>query len=253
MARTIADIALLFRVLSARDEVDPVSAPVEFREISLQDAKQIPIGWFEDDGITPVTQETRKAVRDAAAALERRGFVVRRFRPESLETARALWWKFFVQCGAMFYAPSIRGHEADLSPIFKEFLSIAAAEAPLTADSLLGAWADCDVVRGRLLAEMEKCPVLLTPVCATPAFRHREREWMIDGKVVRYLDAMRYTQWFNLLGSPAAVVPVGRSAEGLPIGVQIAGRPYADELVLTVAAAVEKEFGYAPPKMGIDG
>jgi Asp-tRNA(Asn)/Glu-tRNA(Gln) amidotransferase A subunit family amidase len=58
---------------------------------------------------------------------------------------------------------------------------------------------------------------------------------------------MRYTQWFNLLASPAAVVPVGRSAEGLPIGVQIAGKPYADELVLTVAASVEKEFGYRPP------
>jgi len=61
---------------------------------------------------------------------------------------------------------------------------------------------------------------------------------------------MRYTQWFNLLGGPAAVVPVGRSPEGLPIGVQVAGRPYADELVLAVAAAVEGEFGYRAPGMG---
>jgi Asp-tRNA(Asn)/Glu-tRNA(Gln) amidotransferase A subunit family amidase len=58
---------------------------------------------------------------------------------------------------------------------------------------------------------------------------------------------MRYTQWFNLLGSPAAVVPVGRSAEGLPIGVQIAGRPFEDEAVLKVAASVESEFGYRSP------
>lgn len=247
MARTIADVALLFRVLSGRDEADPASAPVEFHEVSLEDAKQTPIGWFEDDGITPVTEETRQAVRDAAAALERRGFTVRRFRPESLERARKLWWKFFVQCGAMFYAPTIRGREAELSSIFQEFLSMARAEKPLSANSLLEAWAECDLVRERLLAEMEKCPLLLTPVCATPAFRHREREWEIDGQAVHYLDAMRYTQWFNLLASPAAVVPVGRSADGLPIGVQIAGRPYADELVLKVAAELDGEFGFVAP------
>ena len=251
MARTIGDVTLLFRVLSGRDDVDPVSAPVEFREVSIEDAKQIPIGWFEDDGIVPVTAETRQAVRDAAAVLERRGFTVRRFRPESLEDARKVWWKFFVQCGEMFYAPTIRGREAELSPIFREFLGIARAEAPLSAESLLETWAECDVVRGKLLAEMKECPLLLTPVCATPAFRHGEREWKIDGQTVRYLDAMRYTQWFNLLAAPAAVVPVSHSAEGLPIGVQVAGRPFADETVLTVAAVVENDFGYAPPPIAL--
>ncbi len=135
MARRIADVALLFRVLSGQDVVDPVSPPVEFREVSLEDAKQIPIGWFEDDGITPVTEETRQAVRDAAAALERRGFAVRRFHPQSLEEARKLWWKFFVQCGAMFYAPTIRGREEELSPVFQEFLSTAQTASPLSADS----------------------------------------------------------------------------------------------------------------------
>ena len=251
MARTIGDVSLLFRVLSGRDELDPASAPVEFCEVSLEDAKRIPIGWFEDDAITPVTEETRRAVGDAAAALERQGFNVRRFRPDSLEAARTVWWKFFVQCGAMFYAPTIRWREKELSPIFQEFLSIARAAEPLSADSLLGAWAECDIVRGRLLAEMENYPLLLTPVCSVPAFRHGQREWRIDGKTVRYLDAMRYTQWFNLLASPAAVVPVGRSAEGLPIGVQIAGKPFADEAVLAVAASLEGEFGYCPPPIAL--
>jgi Asp-tRNA(Asn)/Glu-tRNA(Gln) amidotransferase A subunit family amidase len=98
---------------------------------------------------------------------------------------------------------------------------------------------------------MRETPILLTPVCAVPAFRHREREWTIDGVPVSYLDAMRYTQWFNLLASPAAVVPVGASPEGLPIGVQIAGRPFEDEAVLAVASAVEREFGYQPPPLAL--
>jgi amidase len=248
MGRTIADVNLLFRLLATQDPFDPVSPPVGLRSVSIEDAKAIPIGWFEDDGLIPVTAETRHAVRDAARALERQGFKVRPFRPAWLEATRELWWKFFVQCGAMFYAQTIRGREEELSPIFRNFLDIARSEPPLTPESLLQAWGECDMVRGRLLAEMREVPILLTPVCAIPAFRHSEREWKIDDATVGYFDAMRFTQWFNVLASPAAVVPVGRSPEGLPIGVQVAGRPFEDETVLAVAAAIERAFGYqAPP------
>jgi Asp-tRNA(Asn)/Glu-tRNA(Gln) amidotransferase A subunit family amidase len=199
MGRTMADVSLLFQLLSAQDPVDPVSPPVNFRYVSIEDTKTIPIGWFEDDGLTPVTGETRVAVRNAVRALEGHGFNVRPFRPAWLEAARELWWKFFVQCGAMFYAPTILGRENELSPIFGNFLEIARAEPPLTAETLLQAWADSDTVRGKLLSEMREVPILLTPVCALPAFRHGERKWEIDGATVGYLDAMRYTQWFNVL------------------------------------------------------
>ena len=247
MGRTIADVSLLFRLLARHDPLDPASAPVGLRPVTIEDAKAIAVGWFEDDGFVPVTDSTRDAVRHAARELEEQGFDVRPFRPAWLEAARELWWKFFVQCGAMFYAPTIRGREEELSPIFRNFLDIAHSEIPLTAESLLQAWADCDTIRSRLLAEMREVPILLTPVCAVPAFRHGEREWKIDGATVGYLDAMRYTQWFNVLASPAAVVPVGSSPEGLPIGVQVAGRPFEDERVLAVAAAIERAFGYRCP------
>jgi Asp-tRNA(Asn)/Glu-tRNA(Gln) amidotransferase A subunit family amidase len=158
-----------------------------------------------------------------------------------------LWWKFFVRGGAMLLDPLVRGRHSDLSPTFLDFLSIAHREPPLTAEELLSAWMDCDHVRRKLLAEMESFPILLCPVCAIPAFRHGERVWDVDGQPLEYLDAMRYTQWFNLLGAPAAVVPVGWSPEGLPIGVQIVGRPFEDERVLGIAAAVEASFGYKPP------
>ena len=60
---------------------------------------------------------------------------------------------------------------------------------------------------------------------------------------------MRHTQWFNVLAAPAAVVPVGRSPEGLPIGVQIVARPFQDETALGIAAIVDAAFGYHPPPM----
>ena len=252
MARTVGDVALLFQVLCGQDPLDPHSAPVPHRPVSLDDARRVPIGWFEDDGLVPVTPETRAAVQSAANALARQGFTVRPYRPQALEAARQLWFTFFVQCGAMLYASTIRGREEALSPTFRDFLAVARAQPPLTADALLDAWVASDQVRSRLLAEMQEIPLLLCPVCSVPAFRPGERAWTIEGRSVSYLDAMRFTQWFNLLGGPAAMVPVGRSAEGLPIGVQIAGRPYADELVLAVAAAVEQDFGFQPPPLATD-
>jgi Asp-tRNA(Asn)/Glu-tRNA(Gln) amidotransferase A subunit family amidase len=140
-----------------------------------------------------------------------------------------------------------------MSPTFRNFLDIAHTDPPLTGDEVLAAWAATDTIRTALLKEMSNFPILLTPVCAIPAFPHGERQWTVEGGELSYLDAMRYTQWFNLLGAPAAVVPVSRSPEGLPIGVQIAGRPYEDERVLAVANALEQspgqDFGYAAPPL----
>jgi Asp-tRNA(Asn)/Glu-tRNA(Gln) amidotransferase A subunit family amidase len=251
MARTIADVSLLFRTLSGHDRLDPVSAPVALHEPALNDLRQNTIGYFEDDGLAPVTQETRNAVNTAARALRDAGFRVEPFRPRTLEQLRKLWWKFFVQCGEMFYAPMIAGKEDRLSPIFKEFLSIARAQAPLSAAALLTAWAELDILRGKTLQEMSNYPVLLCPVAGIPAFRHDEREWTVDGRTVEYLDAVRYTQWFNTLAAPAAAVPVGFSPEGLPIGVQIIARPFEDETALGVAAVVDAAFGYRPPPLAI--
>lgn len=249
MARTMEDVALLFRVLSGQDGCDPASPPVTLRERTREELRATPIGFFEDDGLAPVTAETRAAVQAAARALGEAGFRVEPFRPQTLERLRKLWWTFFVQCGAMFYAPEIRGREEHLSPIFREFLGMAAGAAPLTAAELLNAWAELDALRSKTLEELRRYPVLLCPVASVAAFRHGERAWTIEGQTVEYLDAWRYTQWFNTLAAPAAVVPVGRSAEGLPIGVQVAARPFEDETALGVAAVVDAAFGYRPPAL----
>jgi amidase len=251
MARTIADVALLFNVLSGQDPIDPVSPPLAPRTLGAEELRAHAIGYFEDDGLTPVTPETRAAVQAAVQALREAGFRVTPFRPTTLEKLRQLWWKFFVQCGAMFYAPEIEGKRDRLSPIFQGFLSIAEAARPLTSVELLNAWAELDLARSQTLAEMSAFPVLLCPAAAIPAFLHDERAWTVDGQTVQYLDAVRYTQWFNALACPAAIVPVGRSPEGLPIGVQIATLPFADELALGVAAVVDAAFGYRAPQVAL--
>ena len=224
-----------------------MSPPLAFSKPSLDELRANKIGFFEDDGFVPVTEETRGAVRTAVQALREAGFRVEPFRPRALEQLRKIWWTFFVQCGAMFYEPDIRGRRDRLSPIFKEFLSIAEAAGPLSATELLNAWAELDLLRSKVLDEMKEFPVLLCPVASIPAFRHDERTWNVEGQSVSYLDAVRYTQWFNALAMPAAVMPVGSSPEGLPIGVQVVARPFQDEVALAVAAFVDAAFGYRPP------
>jgi amidase len=247
MARTMADVSLLFRTLSGHDPGDPLSSQVHLRTPTIDELRINAVGFFDDDSLTPVTPETRVVVYAAAQALREAGFRVEPFRPRTLEQMRKLWWTLFMQCGAMFYEPAIRGGHAQLSPIFREFLSISDSVPALTSAELLNAWAELDILREKTLEEMREFRVLLCPVASIPAFKHGERAWNVEGQAVEYLDVVRYTQWFNVLAAPAAVVPVGRSPEGLPIGVQIVARPFEDEIVLGIASVVDAAFGYRPP------
>ncbi len=243
LARTIADLKVLFEVIQGPDEGEPNAAPVPVRWPLWQQVKKLRIGYFEDDGRTPVTAETRAAVRHAAKAMTGAGFDVRPFRPVGLEEARRLWWQLFGVAGAMMLGPMIKSREAELSPLLREFCGWTTAEHPHTAQSLLETWVQRDELRGKILEQMREYPILLCPVASVPAFRHGERSWMLDGKTVKYLDAWSYCAWFNLLGIPAVTVPIGHSKEGLPIGVQMAAGPWQEECLLSVAEILEKEHG----------
>lgn len=243
MARTVEDLKILFEAMAGWDDVDPCSAPVGVRKIQENDLRSVNVGFFSEDGRSPVTEETKSAVEEAAALLAQTGFRVEKFRPDGLEEARELWWKFFGTAGGMILAPMLRGHEKELSPILREFFLWTSAAPAHTGESLLSAWLARDELREKILQQLRKYPVLLCPVAPIPAFRHGEREWQVEGKTVKYLDAWSYCEWFNLLGFPAAVVPIRISKDGLPIGIQIVGRPWEEELVLAVAAALEKARG----------
>lgn len=251
MARRVTDLQLLLEAMAGPDKGDPGAAPVPLRRLSEQEVRRIRVGYFEDDARTPVTPETRAAVRTAAEALKQQGLEVVAFRPDGLEHARELWWVIFGLAGGLLLSAMVAGHESDLHPILKDFLGVVSAETPLTAERLLNTWLERDQLRAQILAQMESFPLLLCPVCSLPAFRHGEGTWRVGVQGVPYLQAMSYVQWFNLLGNPAAVVPVSQSPEGLPIGVQIVGRPYEEEVVLAIAAKIEQVCGgWREPPLG---
>ena len=241
MARTVADLYAMFSVTAGWDDTDPMAVPLPVAPFEEQSASGFRVGFFEDDGRFPVTDETRTAVRTAAAALARSGYDVEASRPADLDRARELWETFFCEVGLMVLKDPLQGAELEL-PILKAFLA-RDGRLPLTAMRLTQAWIDRDLARAELVRQMETHRILICPVASVPAFRHGERGWTIAGHDVHYLDAMVYTQWFNILGNPAVVVPVATTADGLPIGVQVVGRPFEEELVLSVAAAIERACG----------
>jgi len=243
MARTVADLKLLFEITQGFDDGDSFAAPVPLRWPDASAIRRLRVGYFEDDGRTPVTPETRAAVRSAARALQGAGFEVEPFRYEQFEDVRQLWWQFFGVAGGMLLRPIFAGRENEMSLLLKRHLDQVAATPPQTGEWVLDAWLRRDILRAEFLARMREFPILLCPAAAIPAFRHGERSWVVESKPVEYLDAWSYTEWFNLLGNPAAVVPVGSSPEGLPIGVQVVGRPWQEEEVLAVAEVVERECG----------
>jgi amidase len=245
MARSVEDLKLMFRVMAGPDLGDTFAAPAPVRNLSQPELRKVRIGFMEQHADCPATSETKLAIRAAVSALQLQGFEVEPFTPTVLTEAREHWWTLFVRLAGELILPIFEGREEETSSI----MQYARFEPPPTKQDLLDAWFGRDQLRIRLFQEMERFPVLITPVCAIPAPKHGERKWEIDGCEVDYMQAMMYTQWFNLLGIPAVVVPVGTSPEGLPIGVQIVGLPYAEELILEIASCIESCFPAPRPPM----
>jgi Asp-tRNA(Asn)/Glu-tRNA(Gln) amidotransferase A subunit family amidase len=240
MARTVDDLRLLFEVMAGPDPGDPQCVPASVQYPTPEKLRGLRVGILESEALGKATPETQAAVQTAAKLLAASGFTVEPFRLNGLDAALELWWFFFGPAVAHLYQPLVAGKESLLSPQFQEYLDVASQAAPLDIDSFLAAGINRDLCRANILAQLQDIPILLSPVCATPAFRHGEGTWHGPND---YRSTMRFSQWLSVLGFPGVTVPVSFTREGLPIGVQIIGRPYEDELVLAVAQSLEHARG----------
>jgi Asp-tRNA(Asn)/Glu-tRNA(Gln) amidotransferase A subunit family amidase len=244
MARTIADVRVLFEAMAGPDPGDALSAPVPVRRVAEAGTrlKGLRVGLLESSALGKISEETRATVDRAAGLLADQGFVIEPVRLPGLDRALDLWWFFFGPVVAHLFEPTVKGHEDQLSRVLREYFYYAAPECPVTLDELLAACTERDNLRAEILNQVRDVPILLSAVSCAPAFRHGEGTYR-PGAEHCYRDIMRPSQWLNLTGFPGASVPVGRSSEGLPIGVQVIGRPHEEELVLDVAEGIERGRG----------
>ena len=235
LARGVEDLRLFFGALS-------LAPPAE--AITLRGLRA---AWYADRGEARVTGETRAAVRDAAAALAGAGLEVSEERPPGVERATELWLALFSGATRQFLRAAYAGREREAGPAARALLEREAN--PSAAGDFAKALERRDLLRAELLRWMEATPLFVAPVGAVPAFRHEEaRRVEVGGRSVPVFRAFGHAQACNVFDLPAACVPAGRTREGLPVGVQIVGRPFEEELVLAAAAAVERALGgWRPP------
>lgn len=240
MARDATDLRLLFSVLAGYDAQDPFSTPVPLRRPDLAAQPPLRIGVWDQFYSVPVHSEIRDAVRRAGTLLQGPSFEVSEFAPEGLDRAPNLWAFLFSQWPSVITRSLVQGREADAHWTLLE--SLPTAEPP-TAERVLLTLGARDRMRASLLRQMEQVPVLLMPVCGIPAFRHRERRWHIGDQEIGTFQAMMPVVLANVFGLPSVTVPMGLTASGLPVGIQLLGRPYEDELLLEIAIRLEESRG----------
>ena len=247
MARTVADLRALFTVMSGPDPGDALSAPVPLGEIAATDLRGLRIGILENTELGRPTPETLSTLRRATQLLCDLNHRVEPFKLVNLGQAFDLWWFFFGPVIADIFRQSTSGKESQLSPMFLAYLETARSEPKVTLESFQKACIDRDILRASLLRQLRNVPILLSAVSTAPAFKHGAGNYR-PGDPHNYRDTMRFSQWLNLAGLPGLSLPMGQSPEGLPINIQLIARPHEEELLLAVAAQLERARGpWQPP------
>lgn len=233
MARRVEDLHLLFNVLSGSPS----------RSIEVSHLAGLCVAWYADDSVTPVTDETRLAVERAASALSDAGLLVTQRRPPGIERGHDLWLKLFSRASVVQLRNVYQGHEEKGGDFVRWRLARAVDEKPATLDEYLEWWMERDKLRAELVEWMKDAPLLIAPVGATPAYAHGTHKLTLGDQTFSTFRAFSYSQTFNVFDLPSVAIPAGRSAEGLPIGVQIVGRPFTEQTVLATAAIIERALG----------
>jgi Asp-tRNA(Asn)/Glu-tRNA(Gln) amidotransferase A subunit family amidase len=244
MARSVTDLYLLFEVLAGSEVPEPWTGALR---TTFSDGcsllKGLRVACYTDDGVSPVSEETRQAVNAAARALSEARLFIEHTRPPGIERGHDLWLKLFSRASVVQLRNVYAGHENEGGEFVRWRLKTADDTPAPSLDDYISSWLERDRMRARLVDWMADTPLILAPVGATPAYQHGTHKITVGERTLNTFRAFSYSQTFNVFDLPVAVVPAGRSAAGLPIGVQIIGRPFAEETVLVAAAIIEEALG----------
>jgi amidase len=243
ITRSVADAALMMNVIAGHDrrDITSVKEKLHFPD-RYEKIKGWRIAWSPDLGCFEIDPEVAKVTRAALAVFRDAGAEI-----EEIE----LGWPKDIVLGFLAHARETNFEPAHLLPAHKRKLltdyirkrtpSRHQARHLRYADSLnlrVDMWA-------KLAPVMKRCQVLLCPTLAIPAqpanFDPTDRSFTINGKRIQPDIGWVMTFPFNMLSQlPAATVPCGFARSGVPIGLQIVGRPFDDLSVFQAAAAFEK-------------
>jgi amidase len=255
VARRVEDLSLLFDVLTRSDDVDAARDRNNLAGASGRpDLRGKRVACYASDGVIPVTRETVSAVCAAAEALSEAGLEMIDELPPSVERGPALWLELFGQSVRRQMRELFTGREECAGTAVRAMLGRVEVATNDDRQRYLKAIEECEMLRASLIEWMETTPLIIAPVGATPAFEHGARRVNVEGQSIGVFHAFGYSHTFNVFNLPAVTVPAGRTREGLPVGVQIVGRPYREREVLAAASIVEEALGgWQPVALSTEG
>ncbi len=233
MARRLDDLCAMMPVLLGPDGCDHTVVDMPFRDPVQVRVRDLRVAFHTDNGIAPVGAETASVVRAAAQTLSSEGLRVEERRPPGIEQSYDLAMKMIGPDGGdslrhfLHSVGSTRTH-----PLLDQWLS-KLEPYRATLDGFAEYWNSLFEFRARMHLFLQNYDVILSPVYPQPALLHSTST--CDTNFIGF----SYTMVYNLTGWPAAVVRCGVSSTGLPIGVQIAARPWREDVALAVAHCLD--------------
>ena len=251
MTRTVTDAALMMNACAGPDERDQFSLPgekVDYVKALRGSLKGLRVAWSADLGFArAVDAEVKAAGQKAARRFRDFGCRVEEVSPGWPSPKDAFLGVF---CGGLAgrLAPYMAERRADIDPGLADIVDRAMRAGPT---AYVQAWFDRLAWADHPRHFFDKYDLLLTPTIACPPFKvGLDNPTEIGGTPVEPYDWIPFTFPFNMTGQPGASVPCGFTADGLPIGLQIVGRRFADAAVLRAAAAFERAQPWADRRPG---
>lgn len=246
LARTVADAALMLSVIAGPDDRDPYGTPPGATDYLAAAHEATVDGWpvafSEDLGLGPIEPEVAAIAREAAETLSELGANVQQDAPRTSDPRdpMATIWQVSLGTIARERVLPVVGRDG----MDRHLLSLMDAAEKITAVEHYRA---TQFFRHAFYVAMrrffEDYRLLVTPTLAVAPFphpdRHRPGPDRVAGRSVNPFLGWLLTYHANLTGQPAISMPYGATDDGLPVGVQIIGRPGADADVLRAAAALE--------------
>jgi aspartyl-tRNA(Asn)/glutamyl-tRNA(Gln) amidotransferase subunit A len=252
MTRTVADAALMLSVMAGPDDWDRSSleaAPDDYVGKLDRGIKGLKVAFSADLGGFPVDAEVATLVAHAVSAFAELGCVVEEVKPgfaDSHDLIRCLWSAHEAGNYAQ-YLPRWRDRmDPGLVACIEDGLQYSMVDYVEARAQKLAYW---DTVRPLF----ERYDLLLTPtlsVAAFPVGRLNPEHW--SQHVWNWIRWASFSYPFNFTGQPAASVPAGFTPAGLPVGLQIVGRRFADLTVLQASAAFEAARPWAQRRPALD-
>lgn len=205
----------------------------DYRDVKLRGLR---VAYFTDNGLATTRRDIASAVEAAAKALSSAGCKVEMSgRPPGFERAGELWFGLLALDGGAGLRQVLRETGAGKPHPFTQMILRIQRAAKMSRADTGALLVDIDRFRSAMLSFIEGYDVVICPAHGVPAPPHN---FTLNAD---YSHAFAFA--FNLAGWPSAVVRCGTSDEGLPIGVQVAAKPWREDVALAVAARLEKEFG----------